>query len=538
MRAEADDDVLGVVGLQLEEVAVVHHLEDQFLDVVGLVGVVGHQRVQAPGPGARRVAARAHRRLLLVVQRQVVEEAAQHQERLDVVLEGQVGHAALGVVRGGAAQLLGRHLLVRHGLHHLGAGDEHVAAVLHHEDEVGHRRRVHRAAGAGAHDQADLRDHAAGHHVALEDVGITAQRGHTFLDARAAAVVQADDRRADLHRLVHHLADLLGMGLAQGAAEDGEVLAEDEHQAAVDHAVAGDHAVARDLVVGHAEVGTAVLDEHVPFLEGAFVQQQFEPFARGQLALGVLRVDALLPTAQAGLGALALELFDDVVHGVLSPRSMAASGRAGGVAATEAARRPARTSSVSAGSCLAHGGVALKTLAQAGFDAFPHPGLVLLLAARGQAAVGRLQARKRAPRPRRPPARAAFSALICSTCGCHTVSSWCRWSGCRAGRTAQRAVICARARVAAASSRSALLITTRSASSITPFLMACRSSPALGSCSRQNMSVMPADRGFALAHAHGLDDHHVVPAASQTSIDSRVFSATPPSVPLLGLGRM
>ncbi|EWS61221.1 hypothetical protein Y695_04540 [Hydrogenophaga sp. T4] len=51
-------------------------------------------------------------------------------------------------------------------------------------------------------------------------------------------------------------------------------------------------------------------------------------------------------------------------------------------------------------------------------------------------------------------------------------------------------MICARARVAASGSMSALLMTTRSASSITPFLIACRSSPALGSCSRQNMSVM------------------------------------------------
>jgi hypothetical protein len=55
---------------------------------------------------------------------------------------------------------------------------------------------------------------------------------------------------------------------------------------------AGDHAVAGHLLLGHAEVGAAVLDEHVPFLEGALVQQQLQPLARGELALGVLRVDA------------------------------------------------------------------------------------------------------------------------------------------------------------------------------------------------------------------------------------------------------
>jgi hypothetical protein len=239
-----------------------------------------------------------------VVQRQVVEEAAQHQQRFDVVLEGQVGHAALGGVGAGAAQLLGRHLLVGHGLHDFGAGHEHVGAVLHHEDEVGHRGRVHRAAGAGAHDHADLRDHARGHHVLLEHVGIAAQRGHAFLDAGAARVVQADHRGADLHGLVHHLADLLGVGFGQRAAEHGEVLAEHEDQAAVDHAVAGHHAVARDLVVGHAEVHAAVLDEHVPFLERAFVEQQLEPLAGRQLALLVLAAMRFWPPPRRALARL------------------------------------------------------------------------------------------------------------------------------------------------------------------------------------------------------------------------------------------
>jgi hypothetical protein len=35
--------------------------------------------------------------------------------------------------------------------------------------------------------------------------------------------------------------------------------------------------------------------EHVPLLEAAFVEQQLEPLARGQLAPLVLRVDARWP---------------------------------------------------------------------------------------------------------------------------------------------------------------------------------------------------------------------------------------------------
>ena len=136
----ADDDVGGVVGLQLEELAVVHGLGDGFLDVVRQVRVVGHQGVQAHVGAVGGVLSRPVRRLLAVAGGDVVEEAPQHQQRLDIVLECQVGHAAARGVRQRAAQFLGRHGFVRHRLHHLGAGDEHVAGVLDHEDEVGHGR--------------------------------------------------------------------------------------------------------------------------------------------------------------------------------------------------------------------------------------------------------------------------------------------------------------------------------------------------------------------------------------------------------------
>ena len=100
--------------------------------------------------------------------------------------------------------------------------------------------------------------------------------------------------RPDFHGLVHDLADLLGVGLGQRAAEHREVLAEDEHHAAVDRAVARDDAVAEDLVLLHAEVGAAVLDERVPFLEAALIEQQLDAFARRQLAARVLLVDTFL----------------------------------------------------------------------------------------------------------------------------------------------------------------------------------------------------------------------------------------------------
>ena len=82
--------------------------------------------------------------------------------------------------------------------------------------------------------------------VAQEDIGVSGERDDAFLDARAAGVVQPDDGRADLHGHVHDLDDFGGVGFRERSAEDGEVLRENEDQAALDAAVAGDEAVAVD----------------------------------------------------------------------------------------------------------------------------------------------------------------------------------------------------------------------------------------------------------------------------------------------------
>ena len=315
-----------ILGLQFEEVALVGELDDQFLDVIGLGRIIGYQAVERELFAGRRVFAGPDRWLLAVVGRQEVEEAPGVQQHLDIIFQRQVGNAGARTVGDGAAKLLGCDFLVRDGLHHVRTGDEHVGAVLHHEHEIGDGRRVDGAAGAGTHDQRDLRDHAGGEHVALEDLGIAAQRSHAFLDACAAGIVEADDRCTDLHRLVHDLADLFGMRFGQGAAKYREVLAEHEYQPAVDGAVTDDHAVTDDLLVGHAEVGAAMLDEHVPFFEAALVEQQVDALAGAQLALGMLGVDPLLASAELGGGALVLQLLEDGLHACTPVRKYAEMG--------------------------------------------------------------------------------------------------------------------------------------------------------------------------------------------------------------------
>ena len=69
----------------------------------------------------------------------------------------------------------------------------------------------------------------------------------------------------------------------------------------------------------HAEIGAAVGDEHVEFFERAFVQQQINAFARGQLALGVLRVNPALAAAHASGLATRFKLLQNVGHGCVPP---------------------------------------------------------------------------------------------------------------------------------------------------------------------------------------------------------------------------
>ena len=89
---EAGEDVAGEVLLDLEEIALVGELQDQLAHVVGLVGAVGDQRVEArlaAGRARRRTAARGGFSRLL--ERQEVEQPAHFEQRLDVVVEGGVG---------------------------------------------------------------------------------------------------------------------------------------------------------------------------------------------------------------------------------------------------------------------------------------------------------------------------------------------------------------------------------------------------------------------------------------------------------------
>src|SRR5439155_15716697 len=144
--------------------------------------------------------------------------------------------------------------------------------------------------------------------------------------ARAPGVVEADDRRAHLHGRVHDLADLPRVRLRERAAEDGEVLGEDEHRAPVDPARAGDHPVAGNSLVLHAEVVTLMDDEAIDLGERALVAQELDALAGGLLPGLVLAADALIASGQLGFGLTAVQLVETLLEGHQSSTS------AGGIA--------------------------------------------------------------------------------------------------------------------------------------------------------------------------------------------------------------
>ena len=202
-----------------------------------------------------------------------------------------------------AAELLERHLLAGGDLDDIRTGDEHVPDLAHHEDEVGHRGRVHGPARARSGDQRQLRDHTTRRHVAIEDLRVSRQRDDALLDTRATRVIDTDARTAGAQREIHDLGDLLREHLAERAAEHGRVMAEHEDLPASDRSPAGDHPVTADPPIVHIEVGRAVEREHVELGERASIEHPVDALARGELALGVLR--ALRGTAP--------------MHGVVAP---------------------------------------------------------------------------------------------------------------------------------------------------------------------------------------------------------------------------
>ena len=127
---ESHHQVLGEVLVDFHKVAVVHDARDDFLDVVGLIRLNRHQRVQGFVAPVRRVRGLNAGRVLLVVLRHEAEQFADQRQAVGIVARDEMRHAAGGVVGHGAAQVFLGYILVHDGLDDVRPRHKHVTGVL------------------------------------------------------------------------------------------------------------------------------------------------------------------------------------------------------------------------------------------------------------------------------------------------------------------------------------------------------------------------------------------------------------------------
>jgi len=113
------------------------------------------------------------------------------------------------------------------------------------------------------------------------------------------------------------LADLLSVGFRKGAPKNREILAEEKDEPSVDHSVARDNTVTSNLLLRHAEVGAAMLDEHVPLFKAAFIEEDLDALSSSEFSFGVLFGDSGRSAPHLRGAALFLQLRNDVLHWVL-----------------------------------------------------------------------------------------------------------------------------------------------------------------------------------------------------------------------------
>jgi hypothetical protein len=135
---EPAHDVHGPEREHLEEVAVVDHIGDHLLHVVGTVGRIGYEVDDVLAEPVDRIGRLEVRRVFEVVRREERHEVSNLLDARLLVVGDERGDTRLGCVRHRTAELFLGDVFAGDRLHDVGAGDEHVRHALHHEDEVGH----------------------------------------------------------------------------------------------------------------------------------------------------------------------------------------------------------------------------------------------------------------------------------------------------------------------------------------------------------------------------------------------------------------
>ena len=140
-----------------------------------------------------------------------------------------------------------------------------------------------------------------GFNITFEDFGVPRKTIDPLLNTGSPAIQDTDHGRSVLKRHIHNLADLLSASEGKRPTVDREVLREDVDHTPMNRTVSGHNTISEEVVLIHVKVLTPVGDEHIKLFETIRIQQQFDTFPSGKLALFVLGGDFLLATSLTSL---------------------------------------------------------------------------------------------------------------------------------------------------------------------------------------------------------------------------------------------
>src|SRR5215470_2460217 len=188
----------------------------------------------------------------------------------------------------GAAQLLHRHCLSQYLFDDGRPSNEHLAAVLNHENKISQSRRIGADTDAGPHNSGDLWNAAGGNTIFKKDLADRCGDRKAFLDSRSRGIVETDKRYPQLTGRLNDISNFLCMSAADGAGENCAILRENVNRSAVNFSEAGDNPVGGDFFLGHAEIHALCLRQHELFDKAAGIEKLVNALTGRQLAFGAL----------------------------------------------------------------------------------------------------------------------------------------------------------------------------------------------------------------------------------------------------------
>ena len=220
----------------------------------------------------------------------------------------------------GAAEFVLAHGFAEAALDHGRAGHEQLAAVFHHQREMGNRR-AHRAESRDrTHAGANHRHMAHQFHRRVEsmqrgDIRIANQLDRLDTASAAAAVYEADQRQAHFQGVFLAVTGLVAdLGVGRAAAH-GEVVAADDHAPAIDFRRAKHEIGRRERLALARIVVLRAAGDGADLVKTACVHQPVDAFAHRQAIIVVLALDALGSAHLPGDGFPLAQFVDFLLPG-------------------------------------------------------------------------------------------------------------------------------------------------------------------------------------------------------------------------------